>query len=164
MIIPPTESSLNTKTLGLWGEQLVSEWLHIHGWQILQSRWRCRWGELDVVALRGEDLAFVEVKTRCQGSWDAGGLLAVAAAKQAKLCKAALCFLEQFPDLALCACRFDVALVSYRRCLAVEDGSQGKKTGLDGTLPGSLPYTVQIRDYQLTLADYLPAAFTPELS
>ncbi len=45
------------------GEALVADHLVAQGWRILARQWRCRWGELDVVAHKGSTLAFVEVKT-----------------------------------------------------------------------------------------------------
>lgn len=50
--------------LGQGGEQLARELLVRRGLVILDANWRCRIGELDLVALDGDDLVFVEVKTR----------------------------------------------------------------------------------------------------
>lgn len=43
---------------------MVVQHLHGLGWQILQRNWRCRYGELDLIAVDGTTLVFVEVKTR----------------------------------------------------------------------------------------------------
>lgn len=50
--------------LGLDGEAAASVQLERAGMRILDRRWRCRHGELDIVALDGETVVFVEVKTR----------------------------------------------------------------------------------------------------
>ncbi|MEN9226602.1 MAG: YraN family protein [Thermostichus sp. HHBFW_bins_43] len=106
---PPTRTSLQ-KT-GDAGENRVRHYLSQQGWQILAQHWRCRWGELDLVACRAGVLAFVEVKTRSPGSWDQSGLLAVGIPKQHRLIRAARVFLSQHPHLSDLPCRFDVALV-----------------------------------------------------
>jgi putative endonuclease len=101
--------------LGQLAENFVADWLQQQSWQILARRWRSRRGELDLVALhRGLGVAFVEVKARSRGSWDAEGLLAITPAKQAKLLFTAQMFLAAHPQLAQLPCRFDVALVSSR--------------------------------------------------
>lgn len=51
-------------TVGRAGEDLAREWLTRKGLEILDANWRCPIGELDIVALDGDVLAFVEVKTR----------------------------------------------------------------------------------------------------
>ena len=145
--------------IGVLGEDLVAQWLQSTGWIILHRRWRCRWGELDLVAkldsryegaegaegarLLGINpkskielplLAFVEVKTRSKGSWDVGGLLAITPQKQAKLWQAAQCFLTAYPDFADYPCRFDVALVRCQK-LPNRQQSQSPKTALTTVEP-----------------------------
>ena len=50
--------------LGKWGEDLAAEYLEAQGYELLARNWRCREGELDIVARAGGALVFVEVKTR----------------------------------------------------------------------------------------------------
>ncbi len=50
--------------LGRWGEQLAAQYLESHGYKVLERNWRCRRGEIDLVAKEGDVLVFVEVKTR----------------------------------------------------------------------------------------------------
>lgn len=138
---------------GTSGEELVAQWLQQQGWLILQRQWRCRWGELDLVAAQVESeisspiaLAFVEVKTRSRGNWDQDGALAVTLQKQAKLWQAAELFLAEQPTLAELPCRFDVALV---RCCP----TSRQQTELQDR-------TIVLNGYQLTLQSYLVDAFT----
>jgi len=50
--------------LGRWGEQLAAQRLGAKGYVILDRNWRCRRGEIDLVAKDEDILVFVEVKTR----------------------------------------------------------------------------------------------------
>ena len=50
--------------LGLDGEAAASVHLERAGMRIVERRWRCAYGELDIVARDGDTLVFVEVKTR----------------------------------------------------------------------------------------------------
>lgn len=50
--------------VGAYGERMAVEHLLGLGWVVLDRNWRCRWGELDVVARDGDCLVAVEVKTR----------------------------------------------------------------------------------------------------
>jgi putative endonuclease len=50
--------------LGRRGELVAASWLEKHGYTVLERNWRCRIGELDLVARRGSVTVFAEVKTR----------------------------------------------------------------------------------------------------
>ncbi len=50
--------------LGKWGESVAALHLEAKGYQIQARNWRCARGEIDIVAIDGDELAFVEVKTR----------------------------------------------------------------------------------------------------
>lgn len=52
------------KKLGAWGESLAASHLEEQGYEILERNWRCKRGEIDLVAEAGTLLVFVEVKTR----------------------------------------------------------------------------------------------------
>ncbi len=114
-----SSSALHPKDLGNYGEQLVCQWLVQKNCQIIQRQWHSRFGEIDLIAkgqsgqgvLRCETLAFVEVKTRSQGNWDADGLLAITRSKQKKLRTTARYFLVRHPHFSALPCRFDIALV-----------------------------------------------------
>jgi putative endonuclease len=50
--------------LGRWGEDVAVRHLEATGYEVLSRNWRCRDGEIDIVARAGSTLCFVEVKTR----------------------------------------------------------------------------------------------------
>lgn len=50
--------------LGRRGETLAAAYLEGAGLEILERNWRCPHGEIDLVARDGDELVFVEVKTR----------------------------------------------------------------------------------------------------
>ncbi|MEM9927573.1 MAG: YraN family protein [Cyanobacteria bacterium P01_D01_bin.50] len=134
--------------IGALGEDLTTQWLESNNWIILHRRWHCRWGEIDIIAEREDDLgtnvlAFVEVKTRSVGNWDAGGRMAIALSKQAKLCRTAAMFLAKFPEKADYYCRFDVAIVCCQRKIAQTNSKPSSSTS----------------GIYLTLQEYIPAAF-----
>ena len=52
------------RRLGQWGEKVAALHLEAQGLLILERNWRCRGGEIDLVARDGETVVFVEVKTR----------------------------------------------------------------------------------------------------
>jgi len=60
-----TENVASRAQIGALGEQLAVDHLTALGWRVLARNWRCRYGELDVIAAEpGGVVVFVEVKTR----------------------------------------------------------------------------------------------------
>lgn len=99
---------MEARLLGRWGERLVAEELRRSGWKIIETNYRCRMGEIDIIAEKGRLLAFVEVKLRkndqfCQARE------AVTGEKQRKLRAAAELYLQTNPTTR--QPRFDVAEV-----------------------------------------------------
>jgi putative endonuclease len=52
------------KTTGNKGENAAAEMLREKGYRIIARNWRCKWGEVDIVARSGDTTVFVEVKTK----------------------------------------------------------------------------------------------------
>lgn len=95
-----------TKRVGDWGEALTAEYLRGRGWHILESGFACPEGEIDLIAQKGDTLAFVEVKTRQSAHYGAGRE-AVDRRKQRKITATAFRYLAQHPELPT-KIRFDV--------------------------------------------------------
>lgn len=52
------------RLLGRWGESQVADWLRVKGWRIVAAGWRCRFGEIDLIAVNDKHIVFTEVKLR----------------------------------------------------------------------------------------------------
>lgn len=99
---------MTTKASGDWGEAQVAEFLRDRGFRIEVSKYRCRFGEIDLIARDRETLCFIEVKLRSNLGF---GLPReyVTAGKQQKLRTTAKYYLATHDPDAYC--RFDVAEV-----------------------------------------------------
>jgi len=93
-------------------EQLVVEQLERGGWLIRDRNMTYRFGELDVVAEKGDVLAFVEVRMRASNVWGDPSAT-VSRAKQRKVVLAAMQYVQQ-RRLHNRVIRFDVASVIGR--------------------------------------------------
>ena len=100
-----------SKTLGQRGEDEAARYLKRLGYKILARGRRLASGELDLVALDGRTIVFVEVKTRT--SQDVGHPAdAVDAVKQRKLTRLAVTFMKRHGLLEYPA-RFDVVAITW---------------------------------------------------
>lgn len=99
------------KLLGDRGERMACRYLRRQGLKILARQCASRYGEIDLIALEGDTVVFVEVKTR--HSADAGlPFEAVTRHKQHRLTRAALAFLKKQGWLERPA-RFDVVSILW---------------------------------------------------
>ncbi len=92
---PSTETPPSARaTLARYGERLAERYLREHGFTVLARNWRCRAGEVDIVALDGDCLVVCEVKTR-RGTTFGSPVEAVTVAKLARLRRLAAAWLAQ---------------------------------------------------------------------
>ena len=96
---------------GVAGEALAEAFLVQKGMRLLYRRYRCSYGEADLVMMDGDMLVFVEVKARPNGD-DELAQVAVNRKKQTRLTRTALYFLSDHPEKQDCIVRFDVVTVT----------------------------------------------------
>lgn len=118
------------KTTGSQGEAQAAEYLLGRGYTILQTNWRCRRGEIDIIAQDGATLVFVEVRTRRSANLGSPEE-SVTVAKQRRLAELAQIYLQfreaagkPWPD----AWRIDV--------IAIRTGSAGRLNHLKNAVEG----------------------------
>ena len=91
--------------LGAWGEKLAASYLRKKRYKIIQTGYRCRFGEIDIIASQGTFLVFVEVKLRKSNEF-AQAKEFVDSRKQSRIITTASVYLSEKPtDLQP---RFDV--------------------------------------------------------
>ena len=109
MSFTPKNISRRHLITGKKGEALAARFLKNEGYEIVSQNYRTPLGEIDIIALEGETLVFVEVKTRT-GSDFGTPQAAVDFKKQSKITRVALSYLGNLKsDPGLC--RFDVVAV-----------------------------------------------------
>ena len=114
---------------GKWAEDLVSRWYEQHGYVIVARNWRCKRGELDVVAHRDGVLVVCEVKARASNAFGTPAE-AVTLAKQLKVRRATADFRASISESndaiaslvnTARSVRFDVACVLGTQLEMLED-------------------------------------------
>jgi len=102
------------------GEEAAAGWYQEHGYEVVARNWRCRHGEIDLIARRGRLLVFCEVKARTSDAFGSP-LEAVTPTKQARLRRLAATWLEQAGGSGPGPIRFDVAAVLGGQVEVVEN-------------------------------------------
>jgi putative endonuclease len=95
----------NSRARGAAAEAAAESYLRRQGYVIVERNLNTRLGEIDIVALDGETLCFVEVKARASGEFGPA-IAAVGPRKRERLARAAALFLAR--NRSRRACRFDV--------------------------------------------------------
>lgn len=93
---------------GLWAETKAAWFLRLKGWRILESRWQSGFGEVDIIAKRGRQIIFVEVKAR--GTFEQA-LNALTEHQWRRIESAADIYMARRKALAHCSWRFDAVCV-----------------------------------------------------
>lgn len=101
---------------GARAEQLCAELLRRAGLRIVARNWRCRHGEIDLIAEEGAVLVFAEVRLRCAAAFGGAGE-SITAAKRARLLAAARLYLAGRRERA---CRFDVLLLDAQDATRID--------------------------------------------
>jgi len=108
------EKQTHTRGRGRSAEADGVAWLQSHGFRIIERNVEYKAGEIDVVALEGDTLCFVEIKARATAQFGEA-IWAVTRRKQRQIAAAASLYLAQKAHQG--ACRFDV--------LAMDGGRDG---------------------------------------
>ncbi len=103
-------ASLSKKQIGSKGEDLAVRYLKRHGYNILERNFSAgKVGEIDIIAMDGEYLCFVEVRLRKRTDYGTPAQT-VTSVKRNRIIRAAQCYLMR-KGLENCPIRFDVVEV-----------------------------------------------------
>lgn len=98
-------SNINNMVLGKFGESYAADQLKKSGYKILDKNYRTKFGEIDIIAQKGKEIIFVEVKTRKAAPF-VSGVYSVNIKKQRHIIKSAFVYISE------CYCdlqpRFDI--------------------------------------------------------
>lgn len=100
---------MSIQETGWLGELRAASFARRQGMRLIARRWRCKSGEIDLIAQEGATLVFIEVKTRPRGAIGEGAR-AVNADKQRHVRAAARIYLQAHPWQG--EIRFDVIEIS----------------------------------------------------
>lgn len=103
------EKTCHNESVGRWGEDLAADYLTRSGLVLLSRNWRCRDGELDLVATDRERLIVCEVKTRTASGYGEPSE-AVTPAKAARIRRVTASWLRTH-RVGWCEIRFDILAV-----------------------------------------------------
>ncbi len=121
---PPSPRRRRAYHVGLWAEALCRWMLRLKGYRLLATRYRTPVGEVDIIAVRGRTLAFVEVKARTTRSLAAEAITPAQCRRQRQ---AAGVFLAHHPLFnGGYVVRFDAMLVApFRWPVHLENADDG---------------------------------------
>lgn len=95
---------------GLWAERLAAFLLMAKGYRIEAMRYKTRYGEIDIIARRGNVLAFIEVKAY---STREKGVYAISDKAKGRIMRSAQFFLGQNPQWSGMTLRFDAMIMHH---------------------------------------------------
>lgn len=103
----PTRLSRKQEQGRQW-EDAALAYLQRHGLVAIESNFRCKLGEIDLIMRDGTTLVFVEVRQRAAGA-QVSAAASIGPAKVRRIVRAAQVYLQRFPRLP--PCRIDVVAI-----------------------------------------------------
>ncbi len=88
---------MDSRSFGRWGEEQAARYLKLRGYRVLEMNYKCRGGEIDIIARKGKFIVFVEVKLRKNANF-AEGREFVNYSKQQRIILTAQHYLQAFPS------------------------------------------------------------------
>lgn len=110
----------NNRKLGSDYEELAALWLAEQGFTVLERNFRCKAGEIDLIAREDPYIAFVEVKYR-SGEWQGAPADAVDRHKQRNISRVAASYMLKMHLPEDTPCRFDVVALSPKGIVLYRD-------------------------------------------
>jgi len=104
--------SPNTLTKGMRGERIACDFLLKSGYRIIERNWRCKWGEIDIIAAIEGTIVFIEVKS-ATGTGFGAPMEWVTPRKRKKIIMAAKQYILDNP-IENMLIRFDVIAIDLR--------------------------------------------------
>jgi putative endonuclease len=100
------------KNIGASREQEARQYLESCGAKFIAANYRCKNGEIDLIVLDQDTLAFVEVRYRCKDI-HGNGAESITSSKQRKIARTALYYLREHKLLDKIPCRFDAVIIGF---------------------------------------------------
>lgn len=94
---------------GVEAEEHAANYLRERGYKIIKQRYKTKFGEIDIIARKGDIVCFVEVKAR---KTKAEALESVTPRAQRRIEQSALFFLSEYPEYVDFMMRFDVIAIA----------------------------------------------------
>jgi putative endonuclease len=116
--------SINKRTVGSKYEQTAGEFLIDKGYRIIAYNYRCKLGEIDIIALDGDELVFVEVKYRASSRYGSP-MEAVDYRKQNKIYMVANYYLMEQHISKYTKVRFDVVGILGKEITLIKNAFGG---------------------------------------
>lgn len=101
---------MKNNTIGYLGELLVLMYLKLKCYRIIKHRYRCKFGEVDLIALKNMELVFVEVKTSLLGYE-----IPIFRTQCQSIVNSSKYFLGKNPSFLNYLIRYDLCFLSLRR-------------------------------------------------
>ena len=106
----PGAPTTDRREIGQRAEERAARHLRAAGLTLLHRNYRCRLGELDLVARDGATLVVAEVRLRASAQFG-GAAASITRAKQRRIVRATRHLLARYPSLQRLPIRFDALLV-----------------------------------------------------